>query len=409
MGKHSSPAPAAQNNPTESNPAKSNPARRLLIAFLALGLLGTIAGLITQWPDSTPPPVSDAFTQNSGMTGELVEATVFAVQPGMCNSPSIGQTFATAPVNDPLQPQDCTQAIVDITSGADAGQRTLLEVRPDSPGNPDLQPDEHIVLSHHGAYAFQDYSRASNLWIWLGVTAALICLVGAMRGVRSLLGLALTFAVVLLFLIPGIAHGGNAVTLAVTTGAAVLFAVLFLVHGFNWKTTSAMGGTLIALGIAAGLSQWAISGANLRGLGDENNLNILIYLPGIDIRGLMLAGMIIGALGVLGDVTIAQASTINELHELNPAASGWELFTSAMKVGRDHIASMVYTLVLSYTGVALPTLLLLSLSGRPLVQILTSDVMATEILRSVTGAVALILAVPLTSLIAAWTVPSRTR
>ena len=390
-------------------PTKPHPARRLLVAFLTLGLLATLAGLVTQWPDSSPPPVSEAFEQTSGMTGELVEAEVFAVQPGMCNSPSIGQTFATAPTNDPLAPQDCTHAIVDITSGPDAGQRTLLEVRPDSPGNPDLQPGERIVLSHHGAYAFQDYSRASNLWIWLGVTAALICLVGAMRGARSLLGLALTFAVVLLFLIPGIAHGGNAVTLAVTTGAAVLFAVLFLVHGFNWKTASAMGGTLIALGIAAGLSHWAISGANLRGLGDENNLNILIYLPGIDIRGLMLAGMIIGALGVLNDVTIAQASTINELHELNPGASGWELFTSAMKVGRDHIASMVYTLVLSYTGVALPTLLLLSLSGRPLVQILTSDVMATEILRSVTGAIALILAVPLTSLIAAWTVPARTR
>ena len=114
--------------------------------------------------------------------------------------------------------------------------------------------------------------------------------------------------------------------------------------------------------------------------------------------------MIVGALGVLNDVTIAQASTVNELHELDPEASMWHLFRSGMKVGRDHIASMVYTLVLSYTGVALPTILLLSISNRPLEQILTSDIMATEILRSATGAIALVLAVPLTTIIAAATV-----
>lgn len=351
--------------------------------------------------------MSEAFTQNSGITGELVDGHVFAIQPGMCNSPSIGKAFANAPVNDLLKPQDCTHALINIESGPDAGKRTLFEIHPESPGNPDLKEGEEIKLSHHGDYAFQDYERASNLWIWLGVTAALICVIGALRGVRALIGLAITFAVVLMFLIPGIVHGGNAVTLAVITGAAVLFAVLFLVHGVSWKSASALGGTLIALSIAAALSTWAVDGAKLRGLGDENNLNILLYLPGIDIRGLMLAGMIIGALGVLTDVTIGQTSTINELHELDPSASGWELFTSAMRVGHDHIASMVYTLVLGYTGVALPTLLLLSLSGRPVEQILTSDVMATEILRSVTGAIALILAVPLTSAIAAWTVPAR--
>ena len=142
----------------------------------------------------------------------------------------------------------------------------------------------------------------------------------------------------------------------------------------------------------------------IRGLGDESNLSILLYLPGLNVSGLMLAGMIVGALGVLNDATVAQASTVHELHELEPGAGRWKIFRSAMKVGRDHIASMVYTLVLSYTGVALPMLLLLSLSGRSVEQILTSDVMATELLRSITGAMALVLAMPLTTAIAAMTV-----
>lgn len=390
--------------------------RRILAGFLLAALVGTLVALAVQWPSGDRPPVSAEFESRSSLSGALTDGTVALVQPGPCNSPAQGQVFDKAPANQSMGANSCTVAIVDLNSGSDSGKRTLLEVHPELPGNPDLRPGDKITLSSHKAagqptqYAFQDFQRTAALWIWLAVALILIVVVGAWRGLRSIIGLAVTLTIVVLFLIPGLTHGGSAVPLAATTGAAVLFFVLFLVHGVNWKTASAMGGTLLSLGLSVILSWLAVTTTGIRGLGNENNLNILVYLPTVSISGLMLAGMILGSLGVLNDVTIAQASTVNELHELDPHASRWHLFRSAMKVGRDHIASMVYTLILSYTGVALPTLLLLSVSGRPLEQVLTSDVMATEILRSVSGAIALVLAVPATTIIAAFAaLPHRVR
>ena len=228
--------------------------------------------------------------------------------------------------------------------------------------------------------AFQDYDLTTSMWVWGALTVGLIVLVGAWRGVRSLGSLAITIAVILAYLIPGLVRGGSPVLLALTTGSAVLFMVLFLVHGFSCKSAAAMGGTLLSLALAAIFSYLSVLTTGIRGLGDENNLNILVYLPVLVISGLVLAGMIVGALGVLNEATVAQASTVHELYELEPGASRWKIFHSAMKVGRDHIGSKVHTLVLSYTGVALPMLLLLSLSGRSVEQILTSDVMGTELL-----------------------------
>ena len=180
-------------------------------------------------------------------------------------------------------------------------------------------------------------------------------------------------------------------------------------HGFSWKTSAALAGTVISLVLAAVLAHLAIGQNQLRGLGNEDNLLIQLYLPDVTVTGLMLCGFIIGALGVLNDVTIAQASTVNELADIEPDANPWRLFAGAMKVGRDHIASMVYTLVLSYTGAALPLLLLLSVADRPFGEVLTSDVMATELLRSAIGALALALAVPITTAIAAFSVVGQRR
>ncbi|HCT9181586.1 TPA: YibE/F family protein, partial [Corynebacterium aurimucosum] len=137
----------------------------------------------------------------------------------------------------------------------------------------------------------------------------------------------------------------------------------------------------------------------------EDNLKLLLYMPGVSVVGVLLCGFIVGALGSLNDIAVAQASTVRELHAADPTVGPGTLFTSAMKVGRDHIASMVYTIVLTYTGAALPLLMLITAAQRPALQILSSDLVATEVLRSLLGAMALTLAVPLTTVIAAFTVP----
>lgn len=290
--------------------------------------------------------------------------------------------------------------------------RTLL-ITYGQPGEPELAEGDQIRLSEtldatgETVYSFTDYQRGGALLVWGLVIAAAIVIFAALRGVRALFGLVITLGVIAGFLLPALVHGGAPLPLAVVAGSAILFLVVLLVHGFNWKSCSALAGTLIALGIAAVLASLAIDSTHLSGLGSEDNLRILLYLPEVSVTGLMLCGFIIGALGVLNDVTISQASTINELSDLEPEAGMGRLFLGAMKVGRDHISSMVYTLVLTYTGAALPLLLLISVSDRPLLQTLTSDLVATELLRSGIGALALTLAVPITTLIAAVVVPNR--
>lgn len=385
--------------------------RIALLVLLALSVLATVIGVWRLWPAAEEPAVSPDFATTFNLNHTQVEGTVTVVDATACTSPSTGTAFSGSPVV-PLQQSDerCRRALVDLTSGENAGLRTML-VTYGMPGEPVLEAGDEILLAEtvtgdgSRMYTFSDYQRGSTLLVWAVVVALTIIVFAAWRGVRALVGLGVTFAGIALFLLPALARGGDALALAIVTGAAILIVVVPLVHGVNWKSASALGGTLIALGIAALLAHVAIDSTNLRGLGSEDNLNILLYLPEVSIIGLMLCGFIIGALGVLNDVTISQSSTVNELSQLDPGAGPWRLFVGAMKVGRDHISSMVYTLVLSYTGAALPLLLLLSVAERPLSQIMTSDIMATELLRSGVGALALTLAVPLTTLIAAWTVP----
>ena len=291
-------------------------------------------------------------------------------------------------------------------SGAEAPAAPAAPAAPEADTNVvDLAPHQAVDTANIGnTYTFLDMDRTTTIWLWLGAAVLLIILVGMTRGVLSLIGLGITLAAVMGFLVPALLRGGDSVALAITAGAAILFPVLFLVHGINWKSASALAGTLTTMVLAAGLANLAISTSQLRGLGNEDNLLIQLYLPDVSVTGLLLAGFIIGALGVLNDVTIAQASTVQELYEAAPRSRPMEVFRSAMRVGRDHIASMVYTLVLAYLGTALPLSILLSVSDRPLMQSLTSDVVATELLRSTIGAVALVLAVPITTLIAAYTV-----
>lgn len=339
------------------------------------------SGLMTTAPGVVPAPAPEGI---EGEPAPDAEAPAPAPAPGQEPAPESGAEAPAAPA-PPAPPAPAAPA-------------------PDT-NVVDLAPHQVVDTASIGnTYTFLDMDRTTTIWLWLGAAVLLIILVGMTRGVLSLIGLGITLAAVMGFLVPALLRGGDPVALAITAGAAILFPVLFLVHGINWKSASALAGTLTTMVLAAGLANLAISTSQLRGLGNEDNLLIQLYLPDVSVTGLLLAGFIIGALGVLNDVTIAQASTVQELYEAAPRSRPMEVFRSAMRVGRDHIASMVYTLVLAYLGTALPLSILLSVSDRPLMQSLTSDVVATELLRSTIGAVALVLAVPITTLIAAYTV-----
>ncbi|GAA1471304.1 YibE/F family protein [Corynebacterium felinum] len=381
-----------------------------LAVFLAIWAIVGIGGVSLMWPGDKEPNISPDFYTAFPLGHTQLDATIITQQPGACTTNEAGALFDTSPRITPGADTDCTWFIAEITEGDNAGMRTLL-VNAGQKGEPDLEIGTRIrVIESTDAegntrYAFGDLQRANQLIIWAIAMAISIIALALMRGVRALIGLFLTMGVVAYFTLPALLIGANPIAIAVFSGALILLFVVLLVHGFNWKSASALGGTMMALGISALLATAAIEHTNLRGLGEEGNLYILLYLPDVNVIGLMLCGFTIGALGVLNDVAIAQASTVNELAELNPDATPWQLFVSAMQVGRDHISSMVYTLVLTYTGASLPTMLLLSVTDRPIGQILTSDVMATELMRSAVGAFALTLAVPITTIFAAFTVP----
>lgn len=410
MGRH---ALADKATTQAASPGTTALWRRILLGFLIICGISTIIGLVALWPPDEDPVVAPEFATTFSLGQEQVNAEVLSVTQGACQSSATGKVIDIMPASPMTSPTEtCDNAIVQIQGGENEGERTLL-ITYGQPGEPELQEGDQIrLLESLGAdgslsYSFTDYQRGNALLVWGLLIAAAIILFAALRGVRALIGLVITLVILGVFLLPALVHGGQALPLAVVGGSAILYLVVLLVHGFNWKSCAALAGTLLSLGIAAVLASLAIDTTNLRGLGDESNLHILLYLPEVSVTGLMLCGFIIGALGVLNDVTISQASTINELAELEPGASPTRLFLGAMKVGRDHISSMVYTLVLTYTGAALPLLLLISVSERPLLQTLSSDIVATELLRSGIGALALTLAVPITTLIAAVVVPNR--
>lgn len=193
-----------------------------------------------------------------------------------------------------------------------------------------------------------------------------------MAGLRAMVGIVIAFGVLVVFLLPALRDGAPAVPVALVASAAILFAVIYLAHGVSLRTSAALLGTLTSLLVAALLSWAAIEFAHLTGLSEDQNNEVAAYLGNVSITGLLLAGFIIGSLGVLNDVTITQASAVFELAELEPAGRR-AIFVGAMRVGRDHIASTVYTLVLAYAGSALPLLLLFSVANRPLGDVLTSE------------------------------------
>jgi uncharacterized membrane protein len=237
-------------------------------------------------------------------------------------------------------------------------------------------------------------------------------LVARLRGLLAILGLGFAFVVLLTFMLPALLAGGSPVWVTLVGSSAIMFVVLYLAHGFSARTTTALVGTLSGLALTAVLGAVAVAAARLTGFADENALQLQQYDPTLDFTGLVLAGLVVAGLGVLNDVTITQASAVWQLHELSPELGWRELFARGMAIGRDHIASTIYTVVFAYAGAALPLLLLFEIYQRPFGTVLTGSLVAEEVIRTLVGAIALVAAVPLTTAVgalvatAAATVPS---
>ncbi len=259
------------------------------------------------------------------------------------------------------------------------------------------------LISGEPTFYINDFVRRPALALAFGLFIFLVLLVARGNGIRALAGLVTSFAVIFYFILPYIQEGHDPITVAIIGSLFIILISFYLTHGFSSKTTVAVLGTFFAL-VATGILAYLFTQmARLTGFATEE-VAFLQTLKGssFNAKGIMMAGIIIGTLGVLDDITISQASIVKELIRANPKLGSMQLFARAMNVGKDHIASLVNTLVLVYTGTALPLLLLFMDNQFPLIQIINFEVIAEEIVRTLVGSIGLVLAVPLTTLIAVY-------
>lgn len=256
-------------------------------------------------------------------------------------------------------------------------------------------------LEGKDVFYITDYVRRSAL-LWLFVVfVVLTVVIGRWQGLASLIGMGISFLVIFLFILPEISKGSDPVQVVILGSLLIIPATFLLSHGVNRKTAVAITGTLISLVITGILASIFVELAHLTGFASEEAGFLQAFEPGvINIKGLLLAGIIIGVLGVLDDITISQSAIVQQLKLANPKLKDTELYKKAMSVGKDHIASMVNTLVLVYTGAALPLLIIFVDNPHPFSEIINYEILADEIVRTLVGSIGLILAVPITTFIA---------
>ncbi|MEV0820641.1 YibE/F family protein [Nonomuraea rubra] len=370
--------------------------RRTVVAGLAVLVplaVVTLIALVWLWPSGG----KEAAPAQSGV--QRLSGTVVGVTLKTCPAATEG-----TPQPDPAT---CGNAVVKVGEGPDEGQDVELRL-PSGPGAQHFGTGDDVILLRgaDGAYQISDHDRGLPLWLFGAAFALAVIAFGRWRGVTALVGLAVTFVLLLTFVIPGILEGRPPMLVAIVGASAIMLAVLYLTHGFSLTTSVAVLGTLASLALTGVLSYAALGFARLNGITDDSALALDMSLS-IDTQGLLLASIIIGALGVLDDVTVTQSVTVAELAHANPSYGFAKLYRAASRIGRAHIASVINTIILAYAGASLPLLLLFSIGEQPLGEVLSTPVIAQEIVRSVVGTLGLIAAVPITTALAALTASRR--
>jgi uncharacterized membrane protein len=365
----------------------------LLAAALVPVLAALVLGAVILWPHGSTGDVTVPGILGDVAGTQYVTARTDTVTPFDCQG--VGSSATTS--------VRCAHVGVTVLSGPEKGERIDVDVDA-TIRRAGISPGDELRLVRFKAgsneppdYAFVDFTRSGPL-VWLAAAfAILVIAVARVRGLAALVGLSLSFVVLIKFMIPALLSGEDPLAVALVGSAAIMFIVLYLAHGVSIRTTTALIGTLFGLAASAGLGTWAVSAAHLTGVGSEDDLVLTAVAGQVRLSGLLLAGIVVASLGILNDVTVTQASAVWELRAVNPGASPGQLFAGAMRIGRDHIASTVYTIVFAYAGAALPVLLLINLTNRPLGTILTGEALSQEIVRTLVGSIGLVLAVPLTT------------
>ena len=361
----------------------------LMLLLLVPAGLATVIGLVVLWPGDEPTPAAQV-------------AETF-VPPGTTYPDGRIVSLQTLPCGDAGTAQaTCATAVVEVLEGPGAGEFQQVDLQADVVAN-GVGEGDTVVLTRDPAavggpsYQFYDFERTTPMVVLAVAFALVTAAVARLRGIAALLGLAFAFVVLIQFVLPGLLSGSSPTLVSLVGSAAIMFVVLYLAHGFSARTTTALVGTLFGLALVTVLGAVSVAVARLTGLTSEETVQLATFDPTLDFSGLVIAGVVVAGLGVLNDVTITQASALWQLHEVDPSMGWRELYRRGMAVGRDHIASTVYTIVFAYAGAALPLLLLFDLYSQPAGVVLTGSALAEEVIRTMVGAIALVLAVPVTT------------
>jgi uncharacterized membrane protein len=375
----------------------ASPAGRLSMAAVAVLLGATVAGLAILWPTDT----SSKFQPTVVGTAEKARVTFSADRgcqaiagPGcrllgiqLLDGPNEGKkSFITLPGDELAPDVDRIRVARNVPAGLSPEQAEKLPV--------DRIEDQ--------AYGFVDFERERPLLILAILFGFLVVALGRRRGVLSLIGLGVSLLLVVRFVVPAILDGGSPLAVALVGSMAIMLATLLLTHGLGPKSVAAVLGTAGSLALTAALAVLFTELAHITGFSSEEATLLLGAREGkLSLQGLVLAGMVIGALGVLDDVTVSQASTVLALRRANPGQRLAELYSGALAVGRDHLGATVNTLVLAYAGAALPILLIFSNQSTSFGEAVNREPVAIEVVSMLVGSIGLIAAVPLTTALAA--------
>jgi uncharacterized membrane protein len=358
-------------------------------AIVAALALATVVGMVLLWPGEIDTKVGEAIVTKSDT------ATVMSVSEFACSG---------------LETDTCREVEIRLESGEDNGAVKSLvldngTIDPDVAEGDELRVVKNVVPP--GAdpvpgreYSISDFDRQEPLLLLVLLFAGVVVLFGRWRGAMSLVGLGLSLAVVLGFMVPAILNGKSTLAVAIVGSVAVMLTTILLAHGAGPKSLAAILGTAASLVVTVALAVLFTDLTHLTGLASEEATFLQINDAGVSLKGLLLAGMIVAALGVLDDVTISQSSTVLALRAADPTQSFRELFKLAMDVGRDHVSATVNTLVLAYVGASLPLLLIFSSGQIGFLDAMNLEIISKEVVATLVGSIGLIAAVPITTALA---------
>lgn len=395
-------------SPTTSS-APAGRARRWVLPVLLTGIVGLIVlststAMIMLWPQP------DQVVQQSGVSeggGEIVTARITKVAETSCLQEAYAPSGQPMEANANGGPDDVR--CMDVRAELPIGKSVSFKLDGLSAATHSVRIGDSVKLVAHELnagdtkstrYSFYGYPRGGKMLVVAVLFALIVIAVGRWRGALSIAGVGASIALIVTFILPAILAGNPPILVAVVGAIGIMVIVLYLAHGISHRTTAALFGSIFGILFTA-LAGWAVTRwLGFSGLGSTDDASLAFAVPGLQMNDVLTATIVIAGLGILNDITVAQASAAWEMRALNPHLPKRHIYLAAMRVGRDHIASSIYTLVFAYAGSMFVVLLLLYTYPRDLVDLLTTEQVGQEIIRTLVGAAGLVLSMPITTIFA---------